>query len=113
MVRPPAMIPYLQKAQAGEPYDKGEFEACLTESVIEAVRLQAEAGIDVVSDGEYGKSGLRFLRAGRAFLSRQPHRHCLYRRRSVRDLQSFLIRINLFQVSRPENWSRHFAFWEQ
>jgi 5-methyltetrahydropteroyltriglutamate--homocysteine methyltransferase len=57
MVRPPAMIPYLQKAQAGEPYDKAEFESCLTESVIEAVRLQAEAGIDVVSDGEYGKSG--------------------------------------------------------
>ena len=28
-----------------------------TDSVIEAVRLQAEAGIDVVSDGEYGKSG--------------------------------------------------------
>src|SRR6516165_4587384 len=57
MVRPPAMIPYLQKAQTGEPYDKTAFEACLTESVIEAVRLQAEAGIDVVSDGEYGKSG--------------------------------------------------------
>ena len=57
MVRPPAMIPYLQKAQAGEPYDKAAFEACLTESVIEAVRLQADAGIDVVSDGEYGKSG--------------------------------------------------------
>jgi 5-methyltetrahydropteroyltriglutamate--homocysteine methyltransferase len=57
MVRPPAMIPYLQKAQAGEPYDKTEFESCLTDSVIEGVRLQAEAGIDVVSDGEYGKSG--------------------------------------------------------
>jgi len=57
MVRPPAMVPYLQKAQAGEPYDKAAFETCLTESVIEAVRLQAEAGIDVVSDGEYGKSG--------------------------------------------------------
>jgi methionine synthase II (cobalamin-independent) len=57
MVRPPAMIPYLQKAQAGEPYDKAAFEACLTDSVIEAVRLQAEAGMDVVSDGEYGKSG--------------------------------------------------------
>jgi 5-methyltetrahydropteroyltriglutamate--homocysteine methyltransferase len=57
MVRPPAMIPYLQKAQAGEPYDKAAFEACLTESVIDAVRLQADAGIDVVSDGEYGKSG--------------------------------------------------------
>ena len=57
MVRPPAMIPYLQKQQAGEPYDQSAFEACLAESVIEAVRLQAEAGIDVVSDGEYGKSG--------------------------------------------------------
>jgi 5-methyltetrahydropteroyltriglutamate--homocysteine methyltransferase len=57
MVRPPAMIPYLQKARAGEPYDKGAFEACLTDSVIEAVRLQADAGIDAVSDGEYGKSG--------------------------------------------------------
>src|SRR5262249_4471423 len=57
MVSPPAMIAYLQKAQAGEPYDEAEFESCLTESVIEAVRLQAEAGIDVVSDGEYGKSG--------------------------------------------------------
>jgi len=57
MVRPPAMIPYLQKAQAGEPYEKAAFEACLTDSVIEAVRLQAEAGMDVVSDGEYGKSG--------------------------------------------------------
>src|SRR5262245_4105524 len=57
MVRPPAMIPFLQKQQAGEPLDQPAFDACLTESVIEAVRLQAETGIDVVSDGEYGKSG--------------------------------------------------------
>ncbi|HEY2185933.1 MAG TPA: cobalamin-independent methionine synthase II family protein [Xanthobacteraceae bacterium] len=57
LVRPPAMTPYLEKAQAGEPYDTAAFEACLTESVIEVVRLQAEAGIDVVSDGEYGKLG--------------------------------------------------------
>ena len=56
MVRPPAMIPYLHKAQTGELYDEAAFESCLTESVIEAVRLQAEIGIDVVSDGEYGKS---------------------------------------------------------
>jgi hypothetical protein len=48
MVRPPTMISYLQKAQGGEPYDKAAFEACLTESVIDAVRLQAEAGMDVV-----------------------------------------------------------------
>jgi methionine synthase II (cobalamin-independent) len=36
--------------------DEAAFEKCLTDSVAEAVRLQAEAGIDVVSDGEYGKS---------------------------------------------------------
>jgi len=26
---PPAMIPFLQKHQAGEPYDTSAFEACL------------------------------------------------------------------------------------
>jgi hypothetical protein len=66
MVRPPAMIPYLQKA-----HDRAAFEACLTDSVIEAVRLQADAGIDAVSDGEYGKSGhVGLLRAPAA----QGHR---------------------------------------
>ena len=56
LVRPPAMIPYLEKIRDKEPYDEAAFEKCLTESVTEAVRLLAEAGIDVVSDGEYGKS---------------------------------------------------------
>jgi 5-methyltetrahydropteroyltriglutamate--homocysteine methyltransferase len=56
LVRPPAMIPYLEKIRDKQSYDQAAFEACLTESVAEAVRLQAEAGIDVVSDGEYGKS---------------------------------------------------------
>ena len=56
LVRPPAMIPHLEKIRDKEPYDEAAFEKCLTGSVAEAVRLQAEAGIDVVSDGEYGKS---------------------------------------------------------
>jgi len=56
LVRPPAMIPYLEKIRDKEPYDEAAFEKCLTDSVAEAVRLQAEAGIDVVSDSEYGKS---------------------------------------------------------
>ena len=50
------MIPYLEKIRDKEPYDEAAFEKCLTDSVAEAVRLQAEAGIDAVSDGEYGKS---------------------------------------------------------
>src|SRR5215471_17608666 len=49
LVRPPAMIPYLEKIRDKEPYDEAAFEKCLTDS-------EAEAGIDVVSDGEYGKS---------------------------------------------------------
>ncbi|HZT52417.1 MAG TPA: cobalamin-independent methionine synthase II family protein [Stellaceae bacterium] len=56
LVRPPALVEYLRKVQDDAPYDKAAFEACLTESVAEAVRRQAEAGVDIVSDGEYGKS---------------------------------------------------------
>ena len=56
LVRPPALVEYLRKIDAGQPYDKAAFERCLTESVVEAVRLQAEAGVDIVSDGEYGKA---------------------------------------------------------
>ncbi|MGP0094791.1 MAG: cobalamin-independent methionine synthase II family protein [Xanthobacteraceae bacterium] len=56
LVRPPALIEYLRKIQDNEPYDERAYEACLTDSVVEAVRLQADAGIDIVSDGEYGKS---------------------------------------------------------
>ena len=56
LVRPPALMEYLRKIQDNEPYDNGGYETCLTDAVVEAVRLQAEAGIDIVSDGEYGKS---------------------------------------------------------
>ena len=56
LVRPPRMVPFLEAMQAGNAYDKDAFGKSLTESVAEVVRLQAEAGIDIVSDGEYGKS---------------------------------------------------------
>ena len=38
-----------------KPYDEAAYEHCLTESVEEIVRQQAEAGIDIVSDGEFSK----------------------------------------------------------
>ena len=56
LVRPPALIEFLEKQQRNEAWDRDAYDACLTESVAEAVRLQAEAGMDIVSDGEYGKS---------------------------------------------------------
>src|SRR5579862_6012880 len=56
LVRPPRMVPFLEAMQGGAAYDKQAFAAALTESVAEVVRLQGEAGVDIVSDGEYGKS---------------------------------------------------------
>src|SRR5580658_539792 len=56
LIRPPALQDFLRAKQAGKPYDRAAYEACLTQSVAEVVHKQAEVGIDVVSDGEFGKS---------------------------------------------------------
>jgi len=56
LVRPPRMVPFLEAMQSGAAYDKAAFATALAESVAEVVGLQAKAGVDVVSDGEYGKS---------------------------------------------------------
>src|SRR5690242_3506155 len=55
LIRPPALIEFWRLIEDGKPYQETAFEACLTESVIEVVRQQAEAGIDIVSDGEFSK----------------------------------------------------------
>ena len=56
LVRPPAMVEFLQKIDRKEPYDAQAFDICRRNSIEEAVRLQADAGVDIVSDGEYGKA---------------------------------------------------------
>jgi 5-methyltetrahydropteroyltriglutamate--homocysteine methyltransferase len=56
LIRPPALQDFLRAKQAGKPYDRAAYETCLTQSVAEVVHKQAEVGIDVVSDGEFGKS---------------------------------------------------------
>ena len=56
LIRPPALQEFLRAKQAGKPYDPKAYQKCLTDSVAEVVRQQAQAGIDVVSDGEFGKS---------------------------------------------------------
>ena len=43
------------RSKAGEPYDQAAYEACLKDSIDEVVRQQVEAGIDIVSDGEFSK----------------------------------------------------------
>ena len=56
LIRPPALQDFLRAKQAGKPYDKSAYDACLKDSVADVVHKQAEVGIDVVSDGEFGKS---------------------------------------------------------
>ena len=57
LVRPPELVPFLEKIEEGRPYDKSAYEACLRECIADVVRQQAEAGVDIVSDGEFGKTG--------------------------------------------------------
>jgi len=56
LIRPPALQDFLRAKQAGKPYDSKAYQKCLTDSVAEVVRHQAQVGIDVPSDGEFGKS---------------------------------------------------------
>jgi 5-methyltetrahydropteroyltriglutamate--homocysteine methyltransferase len=55
LVRPPKLTAFWREIENGKPYDAAAFETCLTESVAEVVRQQAEIGIDIVSDGEFSK----------------------------------------------------------
>jgi 5-methyltetrahydropteroyltriglutamate--homocysteine methyltransferase len=56
LIRPAPLLPFIRAKQSGQPYDQRAYSECLASSVAEVVRQQAEAGIDVPSDGEFGKS---------------------------------------------------------
>ena len=56
LVRPPRLREFLAAQRDGQPYDEPAFETCLHDSVAEVVRKQAEIGLDIVNDGEYGKT---------------------------------------------------------
>src|SRR5438309_10571815 len=56
LIRPPQLLEFIGARQKREPYDEAAYQRCLAESVKEVVRRQAEAGIDIPSDGEFGKA---------------------------------------------------------
>src|SRR4029077_1806876 len=56
LIRPQALQDFLRAKQAGKAYDAAAHDKCLTASVADVVHKQAEVGIDVISDGEFGKS---------------------------------------------------------
>jgi 5-methyltetrahydropteroyltriglutamate--homocysteine methyltransferase len=55
LIRPPELLDFLRAKQHAEKYDDAAYASCLTDSVAAIVRKQAESGIDIVSDGEFGK----------------------------------------------------------
>jgi 5-methyltetrahydropteroyltriglutamate--homocysteine methyltransferase len=56
LIRPQSLQDFLRSKQAGKRYDEAAYQKYLTASVADVVREQAKAGIDIVSDGEFGKS---------------------------------------------------------
>jgi 5-methyltetrahydropteroyltriglutamate--homocysteine methyltransferase len=56
LIRPQALQDILRAKQAGQPYDQAAYETCLKQSIDDVVSHQAEIGVDVVSDGEFGKA---------------------------------------------------------
>jgi 5-methyltetrahydropteroyltriglutamate--homocysteine methyltransferase len=55
LIRPPKLVEFFRLIEDSKLYDEAAYERCLTESVEEIVRQQAEAGVDIVSDGEFSK----------------------------------------------------------
>ncbi|MEM9794108.1 MAG: cobalamin-independent methionine synthase II family protein [Pseudomonadota bacterium] len=49
------VVDFIFARERGEPYDAAAFDACMTRAVSETVKLQKDAGIDIVSDGETSK----------------------------------------------------------
>jgi 5-methyltetrahydropteroyltriglutamate--homocysteine methyltransferase len=55
LVRPAELLRYIEAIEQGVKVDEAAFDAQLRKSVAEVVARQQEVGIDIVSDGEFGK----------------------------------------------------------
>jgi 5-methyltetrahydropteroyltriglutamate--homocysteine methyltransferase len=57
LIRPESIRAYNESMANDEPIDQKAYEATLKSEVAKVVRQQADAGVDVISDGEFGKPG--------------------------------------------------------
>ena len=55
LIRPPKFVELLRAIENNQPPAPNVYETMLRDSVADVVRQQAEAGVDIVSDGEFGK----------------------------------------------------------
>jgi 5-methyltetrahydropteroyltriglutamate--homocysteine methyltransferase len=56
LVRPAELKTFLAAQRDRRSYDEAAFNACLHDSVADVVRQQADIGLDIINDGEYGKT---------------------------------------------------------
>jgi 5-methyltetrahydropteroyltriglutamate--homocysteine methyltransferase len=56
LIRPPELLDFARSIEDGAETDEAAYDQALEQAVADVVRLQAEAGIDVVDDGEMGKA---------------------------------------------------------
>src|SRR6266851_2582348 len=56
LIRPARLREFLSAKESGKAFDQAAYAKCLRDAVVEVVRQQASIGIDVVSDGEFGKA---------------------------------------------------------
>src|ERR1700760_1469123 len=56
LIRPPELIAFHEKKLIDEVYDEAAYNGTLTKAVADVVKHQADIGIDIVSDGEFGKN---------------------------------------------------------
>jgi len=57
IARPDDLIAIMREKENGRPYDRDAFAARVRSAVAECVERQVAAGLDVINDGEQGKSG--------------------------------------------------------
>jgi len=57
LVRPMSIRNILWARDHGQSYDEVAYTKTLRSEVADVVKKQADVGVDVVSDGEYGKAG--------------------------------------------------------
>jgi 5-methyltetrahydropteroyltriglutamate--homocysteine methyltransferase len=56
LIRPPDLVAYLKAQEAGVAVDPRAFAECLRAAVAAVVRRQTEVGLDIINDGEFGKT---------------------------------------------------------
>ena len=56
LIRPPELQKFLVAQRDKQQHDEARLAACLHDCVADVVRKQVEIGLDIVNDGEYGKT---------------------------------------------------------